>query len=336
LTDARRLYFPEPGAVELRTESIGDPAPDEVTVETTVSAISNGTERLVYRGEVPEGMTIDPTLSSFAGSFGYPLRYGYAAVGEVTGVGSEVDPDWVGQRVFAFEPHADRFHASLDVIVPLPEDFGEERAALLPTVETATNLVLDGAPRIGERVVVLGAGGIGLATVDLLAAYPLEELVVIDPVADRRDLARSMGADRALGPGAEAGLFEESEAGGADLVYELSGRPSTLDAAVDAVGYDGRVVVGSWYGTKRHAVDLGGSFHRDRIELVSSQVSTIAPDLRGRWTTDRRLEVALDRLRTLETDRLVTHRVPFSEAHEAYRLLDRGPDDALQVLLTYQ
>jgi threonine dehydrogenase-like Zn-dependent dehydrogenase len=126
----------------------------------------------------------------------------------------------------------------------------------------------------------------------------------------------------------------DDDPGGADLVYECSGDPATLDAAIAAAGYDARIVVGSWYGTKRAPVDLGGAFHRDRLSLVASQVSTIAPPLRGRWTHDRRRRVALDHLRDIRTDALVTHRIAFDDAAEAYRLLDSDAD-ALQVLLAY-
>jgi 2-desacetyl-2-hydroxyethyl bacteriochlorophyllide A dehydrogenase len=334
VSDARRLYFTGPGTVELRTERLAEPGASELAVETAVSAVSNGTERLVYRGEVPDGMATDATLAALEGRFDYPFRYGYAAVGEVVDVGSDAGEEWVGKRVFAFEPHADRFVADAADVVAVPDDIGTEAASLLPTVETATNLVLDGAPRVGERVVVFGAGGIGLATTHVLSQFPLESLVVVEPVAQRRKLARAFGADRVLTPGEAVGF--DGDPPGADLVYELSGRPDTLDAAVDAAGYDGRVVVGSWYGTKRHPVDLGGAFHRERIDLVSSQVSTIDPALRGRWTTDRRLDVAFSHLRTLDTATLVTHRIPLAEAEAAYDLLDRGPDDALQVVLEHR
>jgi threonine dehydrogenase-like Zn-dependent dehydrogenase len=196
--------------------------------------------------------------------------------------------------------------------------------------------VLDGRPRLGERVVVFGAGTVGLCTVALLSSFPLERLVAVDPLADRRDRALAFGADEAIPPeAAEAPAAPDADRDGADLVYELSGRPAALDDAVGVAGYDGRVVVGSWYGTKRAAVDLGTAFHRDRISIESSQVSTLSPETRGRWTKARRMGTALDRLRTLDVGSLVTHRIPFADAPTAYRLLDERADDALQVLLTY-
>lgn len=342
---ASALYFTGPRTVERRPVSVGRPAADEVLVETRLSAISAGTELLVYRDEVPERMPADATLDSLDGDLSYPLRYGYAAVGDVVAVGSDVDDGWEGRTVFAFHPHQTRFCARPASLVALPPDLPPERAALLPTVETATNFALDAQPRVGERAVVFGAGVVGLCTARLLAAFPLGRLVSVDPIASRRAVAREVGADAAVAPGEVSEALDGGDGGvdgdeppegaDADLAVEVSGWPGTLDDAIDAVGFDGRVVVGSWYGDKRAAVDLGGRFHRDRIDLVSSQVSTIAPALRGRWSRDRRRAVAERWLERVDADALVTHRVPFGAAGEAYRILDERPDDALQVLLTY-
>jgi threonine dehydrogenase-like Zn-dependent dehydrogenase len=284
---------------------------------------------------MPRGLAADETIDALAGDLDYPLKYGYATVGDVTATGANVADRWHGRTVFAFNPHESHFTADPDALVPVPEDLSAATAALLPTAETATTLVMDGHPRVGERVVVFGAGMVGLVTTSVLGAFPLERLTVVEPVAHRREMAAALGADEALTPESAAEVGERGDPPGADLVYEVSGRPSTLDDAIDATGYDGRIVVGSWYGRKRAETDLGGFFHRNRIDISSSQVSTLAPELRGRWTKARRIEAAWDRLRDLETDRLVTHRVPFADAPEAYRLLDDGPENALQVLLTY-
>ena len=336
-TETRSLYFTAPESVEIRTERLDGLGPDEMCVETVASGISPGSELLVYRGEFPDGMAVDSTIDALDGEFEYPLCYGYAAVGEVTHVGSDVEEAWLGRRVFAFVPHASRFQTTPDAVVRVDDDVGAAEATLLPSVETATNLVLDGRPRVGERVVVFGAGPVGLCTTHVLSQFPLDRLVVVEPIASRRELARKLGADRVVSP-EPSGSVSDALPGedGADLVFELSGQPSTLDAAVGATGYDGRIVVGSWYGTKRAPIDLGGSFHRERISIESSQVSTIDPALRGRWDRSRRFDTALDHLRALDTDLVLTEEVPFTRAAEAYRRLDRRAVEAPHVVLTYQ
>lgn len=331
----RALYFTAPGEVTLRENPVEPPTADEAVVETSVSGISAGSELLVYRGDAPSGMVADDTIDALDDDLSFPLRYGYAAVGQVVETGAELSDEWLEQSVFAFAPHGTHFKQNPADLIEVPNDVSSEAATLLPSIETATNLVLDGTPRVGEYVVVFGAGTIGLCTTHVLSSFPLSELVVVDPIAERRDLAEQFGASVAVEPSAVEATVDGWDADGADLVYELSGQPQTLDDAVDTAGYDSRVIVGSWYGTKRAPLELGGRFHRDRITVESSQVSTLDPDLRGRWDKRRRLETAMDNLRELAVEDLISHRIPFADAPRAYRLLDDNPESALQVLLTY-
>ncbi|WP_253736535.1 zinc-dependent alcohol dehydrogenase [Halohasta salina] len=338
----RSLYFVAPGEIEVREEPIPEPAADELLVRTTVSAVSPGTECLVYEGNVPSEMAADANLDALSGSLSYPLNYGYAAVGVVEAVGSEVDPAWLDRRVFAFHPHESHFCATADELHPVPEGIDTEQATLLPTVETAVTLVQDGAPKLGERVVVFGQGPIGLVTTALLGAFPLDRLVTVDYSPARRERSRELGATTSVDPddlGEALSLPGETgaeEPAGADLTYELSGNPEALDAAVSATGYDGRIVVGSWYGTKPTELDLGGRFHRSRISLSSSQVSTIDPALRGRWDRERRLALAWDRLADLDLDGLLTDRYPITEAPAAYDALSTSTDGTLGTLFSYE
>ena len=329
------LYFTGPSAAAIRSTSV-EMADDEVLVETRVSGISAGTELLIYRGDAPTDLPADETLEALSGDLSFPVRYGYAAVGDVVDAGSAVDDEWVGRTVFGFTPHETRFALPPERLLTVPDAVDPEAMAMFPSVETATSLVLDGRPRVGEEVVVFGAGVVGLCTIGLLSSFPLCRLIAVEPVAGRRERARELGADVAVAPDdLDSVLAAETDRDGADLVYELSGRPATLDDAVTATGYDGRVVVGSWYGDKPATLDLGSTFHRDRISIESSQVSTLAPETRGRWSKGRRADTAVERLQDLDATSLVTHRVPFTDAPKAYRLLEEHTDGVLQVLLTY-
>jgi alcohol dehydrogenase len=358
----RVLYFTGPREIKVREEPVPEPGEGEVLVETDVSAISPGTELLVYRGEIPAGMAADATIDALDEEFEYPLQYGYAAVGRVAAVGAGVDDAWQDRRVFAFAPHASHFLAVPEELRGVP-DGSAGRAALLANAEAAVNFVLDGAPAVGERVAVFGQGVVGLLTTALLAEFPLEALVTVDGHERRRELALEFGADASVAPGADdlrarldgdrsgddatdgsppgdppSGSGDAAERrgpGGADLAYELSGNPAALDGAIAATGFSGRLVVGSWYGTKPVELDLGGAFHRSRIRLLSSQVSSIDPTDRGRWDKARRLAEARRLLERVDAERLLTHRVPFERAPAAYRLLDECPEEAVGVLLTY-
>jgi 2-desacetyl-2-hydroxyethyl bacteriochlorophyllide A dehydrogenase len=337
MPERRTLYFCGPGRVEVREESYPAPADGQMLVRTILSAISPGTEMLVYRGQFPAGLPVDGSIPALQGRFTYPLAYGYAAVGQVTELGSGLPDDWLGRTVFSFQPHTSHFLASPATARPLPEGLPAEAAAFLANMETAVNLVQDGAPILGERLLVLGQGVIGLLTAALLAEFPLESLVTADCHPIRREASRALGVTDCL----EAGTPRFAEGlrrwlpAGADLTYELSGAPAALNDAIAATSFSGRVVIGSWYGEKRVELDLGQGFHRSRIRLISSQVSTLAPELTGRWDKSRRFGAAWSALGRIRPEKWITHRIPHAQAAEAYRLLDQSPAETIQVLLTY-
>jgi 2-desacetyl-2-hydroxyethyl bacteriochlorophyllide A dehydrogenase len=323
------VVFTAPGQVEVVQEPLPTPAPGELLIQTDVSAISAGTELLFLRGQVPAAMSVDSTLAALDGEVRYPLRYGYACTGRVIAAGAESDAAWIGRRVFAFQPHTSHFTAPVTQLIPVPDGLMPAQAALLPNMETAVNLVMDGQPVLGERVAVVGLGVVGLLTVALLARFPLAHLLAVDPLPARRALALQLGAHAAMTPEAA------SAAGDCDLTYEVSGAPAALNTALAHTGYAGRIVIGSWYGSKQAPIDLGGAFHRSRIRLLASQVSTLDPRWLGRWDKTRRFAVAWEMLRHLDAGALITHRLPVMQAPEAYRLLDQEPQQALQVLLEY-
>jgi 2-desacetyl-2-hydroxyethyl bacteriochlorophyllide A dehydrogenase len=331
------LYFTAPRQMALREEELPPPGAGEVTVATLVSGISAGTEMLFYRDEVPPELAADATIAALSGPTGYPLKYGYAAVGRVIQLGSGVDRGWLGRLVFAFQPHQSHFTAPLTELQPLPAEVNPETAVLLPNMETAVSLLMDGRPLIGERVALFGQGVVGLLTTALLAGYPLASLTAVEPAEKRQALARRVGATAVVDPTAPDSRerLQTALGGPADLAYELSGNPQALDQAIAATGFDGRIVIGSWYGQKQAALNLGGPFHRSHIRLISSQVSQINPRWRGRWTHARRLDWAWEMLRRLRPSFLVTHRFELDQAPLAYQLLDEAGDTAVQVALIY-
>lgn len=333
----KSLYFTAPGQVELREESLPATAPDQVLVQSLCSAISPGTEMLVYRGQFPRDLPMDDAIPALSGQFQYPFCYGYACVGQVVEIGESVEKGWRGQLVFSFQPHVSHFVTTPNQLFPLPEGISLESACLLPNMETAVNLVQDAAPILGERVLVFGQGIVGLLTTALLAEFPLASLVTCDCYPLRRDASLSLGVTAALDPNDDdfRKSIRELLPTGADLSIELSGSPAALDDAIALTGFSGRVVVGSWYGQKKATLDLGGSFHRSRIKLVSSQVSTIAPGLRGRWDKARRFGVAWEALEGIQPEKWITHRFPLERAGEAYRLMDTSPGETIQVLFKY-
>jgi 2-desacetyl-2-hydroxyethyl bacteriochlorophyllide A dehydrogenase len=329
---AAAVWFPRARSVELRTEELAEPGPDEVRVRASLSAISHGTEMLVYRGEVDADLPLD--LPTLGGGYGFPLKYGYASVGRAVAVGRDVRSVREGDLVFALHPHQDEYVVAGSLVRPLPAGTTPEQGVFLANLDTAINVVLDAKPRLGEVVALFGQGVVGLLATQLLRRSGAR-VIAIEPSALRRAFAERCGAETAIAP-SEVGLVRTLTGGrGADIAIDASGSPAALQSAIDCVATEGTVVVCSWYGEKPVPLDLGGKFHRGRVRLISSQVGRIDPSLAPRWDRERRIELATSLLGELVLAELITHRIPFRRAADAYALLDNRAAETVQVVLDY-
>ena len=289
-------------------------------VRTLYSGISTGTELLAYRGQLDPSLPLDETLGALQGTFEYPFSYGYSCVGRV----EESDGLAAGTLVFAFHPHQDRFTVPTDELVPLAA-VDPRAATLFPLVETALQVTLDAGAVHRETVIVLGMGAVGLL-VALLLQRAGARVVGGEPRPGRRDVAASVGVE-AVDPG--------QLPSGVPLVIEASGSPSALAAALDLLAHEGQVLVASWYGSQQVTLPLGGAFHRRRLSIRSTQVSSIPSHLAARWTLERRRSAVQALLGELPLAALATHTFPFEEAAAAFAALDRGGDDIVHAALSY-
>jgi len=340
---ARAIHHVAPRKVAVGHASLPALRAGEVLIRTLYSAISAGTESLVFEGRIPEGLPLDARIAGLRAGASYPFAYGYALVGEVVDAGAQVERAWLQRRVFAFHPHQDYAVVPMSEVVAIPEQIEPLAALFLPNVESAASFVLDAEPRLGERVLVSGQGVVGLLTLALLAEFPLELLASADPIAHRRELSIALGAHCAIDPGDPAHraslrdrLFAGREDDGLDLAIELSGNAHALNEAIELAGFEARIVAASWYGARHAAVDLGGHFHRRRLTLVSSQVSRIAPRLAGRWNRRRRLDTAWRGLERIGPQRFVTHLFRFDDCQRAFDLVSARGDGVLQAVFEYR
>jgi threonine dehydrogenase-like Zn-dependent dehydrogenase len=302
--------------VEIREVPTPRAAPGEVVVRTLCSGISSGTERLVFRGEVAEDIELDDTIKALAGTFHYPFPYGYACVGEVAGQDG---------LVFAFHPHQDVFTAAAGDLIPLPA-VGRAAATLFPLVETALQVTLDAEAGYADRVVVLGAGVVGLLTALLLKRSGRRPLCA-EPLAWRRDLAAGLGVT-AVAPG-ELGKEE------VPLAIDASGNTDVPARALDLLAHEGTLLIVSWFGRKPVPLPLGGAFHRRRLTIRSTQVSTIPARMSATWTVARRRAEAAALLPELPLDDLCTHVFPFADAADAFRAVDQNASGLMHAVLDY-
>jgi threonine dehydrogenase-like Zn-dependent dehydrogenase len=310
--EARALWYVAPGAAELRTASHPAPGPGEVEVRTLYSGLSRGTERLVFEGRVPKSEWERMRAPAQAGDFPFPVKYGYAAVGEI-----EAGPKPLLKRqVFALHPHQDRFVVPADEVVPLPAGVPARRAVLTANLETALNILWDGNAAPGDRIVVIGGGLVGLLVAALAARLPGAEVTAVDVDSTRGPLAGRLGV---------AFAAPKSAPRDADLVIHSSATAEGLSLAFECAGDEATVVEASWHGDDACEVSLGGAFHSRRLKLVSSQVGNIACTRRPRWTRRRRLEIAARLLADDRLDALLGEEIPFAELpRHLPRLFARG------------
>jgi 2-desacetyl-2-hydroxyethyl bacteriochlorophyllide A dehydrogenase len=326
----RALWFVRPRHVELRPVQLPSLGRGDALVKTVCSGVSAGTEMLAYRGELPVDLEVDESIAALAGTFAYPFQYGYSCVGRIETLASDVDGVRVGDPVFAFHPHQERFVAAATGLVPVP-GLEPRLATLLPYVETALQIALDAGPVLGDTVVVSGLGALGLLVAALLERVG-GRVVAIEPQAWRRAVAGELGIVAV--DTADAG--DAAGTSGVPLVIECSGSPAALAPALDLLAHEGTVLVASWYGSKPVSLALGGRFHRRRLTIRSTQVSTIPASQAARWTHHRRLAKAVELAAALPLARLATDTIPFDEADAGYAQVDAGPPGLIHLAFGYR
>lgn len=321
---ARALWFLGPGQVQVREEEVHR-APGGSVITSSLMGISHGTEMLVYRGQIPPGMTADLTIEALSHTTDYPVKYGYINVG--------VRED--GRRVFAFFPHQDLFSLPSGQLVELPDGLEKEDAVFLAHMETAVSILHDASPLIGETALVLGQGTIGLLVSELLARSGTR-VISVEPSKVRRQASERIGCT-CLSPFDDPVVEEVlhlTEGRGADLAINVTGSDRALQTGIDSLGVESRLVEASWYGTRDARLSLGQSFHRRRLKLISSQVSTLAASLSARWDKARRMGLVIDLLKEVRPSRYISRSFSLDDASRAFELIDRNPEKVIQVVLT--
>jgi threonine dehydrogenase-like Zn-dependent dehydrogenase len=301
----RAFWMLAPGIGALRSEDLPAPAAGETLVRTLASGVSRGTEALVFAGRVPPNQHDAMRAPLMTGRFPFPVKYGYAAVGETD-----------GGRVFVLHPHQEAFVAPSAMCIPVPDAVPTRRAVLAANMETALNLLWDAAPLAGERVLVIGAGVVGLLAASLLARIPATRVTVVDLDPSRAALAARLGCAFALPDAAP----DEQE-----LIVHASASESGLRLALDRAAPEARIIEASWYGDTAPTIPLGEAFHARRLRLIATQVGQVAPAMRGRRSHAERLATALDLLADPAYDALLEGPTRFDDLPAAMpRILAPG------------
>ena len=338
------VRFAAPRTVEIVEEPEPKLGPGQVRLRTLYSGVSAGTELTAYTGTNPYlTKRWDPDARLFAPgstSIDYPTDgWGYEEIGEIVEVGNGVRGLEAGQRVWGIWGHR----------TSTVQDESYVRDRLLPAGanplvgvfshigSVALNAVLDAEVHLGETVVVFGLGVAGQLAAQF-ARLNGARVIGVDLIGARLDVGRRLGADEVLdaseGRVAER-VCELTHGRGADVCIEASGAYPALHEAIRAVSYGSRVVAAGFYQGEGTGLALGEEFHHNRVQLVCSQISSVAPHLRHRWDRYRLQRTVMDLATSgrLEVPALVTHVIALTEASRAFRLLDESPEQALQVVL---
>ncbi|MDH3420924.1 MAG: zinc-binding alcohol dehydrogenase [Gammaproteobacteria bacterium] len=319
---ARALWITGPGRAEIREERLPEPVEDEVLVRTMYSAISRGTESLVFSGAVPPSEYGRMRAPFQVGEFPGPVKYGYINVGIVEHGPAAL----LGRAVFCLYPHQTHYVVAAAAVEPLPEELPPRRAVLAANLQAAVNGVWDAAPRAGDRIAVVGAGTLGCLAAWLAAGYPGCEVELVDLDPAKAAVAQALGV---------AFKLPREATREADIVIHASGTSEGLTTALGLAGFEATVTELSWFGDRRVSVPLGEAFHSQRLALKSSQVASIAPAQRARWTRQRQMQLVLRLLGDSRLDALITGESTFEELPDMLESVSHEPGGALCHLINY-
>ena len=279
---------------------------EDVRVKTLFSGISRGTESLVFAGKVPVSEHERMKCPHMAGDFSFPVSYGYACVGKIVDTGPDVTQRKIGDRVFVLHPHQSLLQISENACNPLPKAISAERAVLSANMETALNAVWDAEINTREiRCAVIGAGIVGLLTAHALNEVHHIKSTVFDIDSDKRKIVENLGL-------LFANPLDIKEDNDFDLIFHTTASERGLQSAVDLASFEAKIIELSWYGDKQVSLSLGGKFHSQRLKIISSQVGTIAPSHREKFSYSDRMQEAMRYLQNEKLDCLLEKPIDFA------------------------
>jgi threonine dehydrogenase-like Zn-dependent dehydrogenase len=320
---------------------------DEVRIRTLFSGISAGTELSQYRGTNPfMHRCWDEQRRLFVAdetpSWPYPVRnLGYEEVGEVIELGLGVGDLSPGQRLYGTWGHRTHHVAPADYVRErLLPGSADPRIGIFSHIgAVALNGIHDAQIRIGDTIAVFGLGVPG-QIVAQAARRSGARVIAVDPDPARRKTASAMGAQQTLDPsggGAAEAIKSATGGRGADACIEVSGVAAALGDAIRSVAYSGRVVAMGFFQGELAGLRLGEEFHHNRVQLICSQISGVAPEASYRWSKPRlwRTAVELQAEGVLELIPLISHPSPFAEAPALFERLDQGGSGMLQAVIEF-
>jgi L-iditol 2-dehydrogenase len=327
----------EPGVVEVQSRPMPAPAHDEVVVRIAAVGVCGSDVHYYHEGRIGDFVVEEPMI------------LGHEASGTITAVGSGVSPDRVGERVsiepqracrvceqckrgaynlcplmeFYATPPIDGAFAEFAVIqadyaFPIPDSMSLDAAALCEPLSVGIWSNQKAGTRPGSRVLIAGAGPIGIIVMQVAFAFGASEVIVSDIASTRREAAERFGATRTLDPTRP----DAAEALEVDIFIDASGAAPAVTAGILALKPGGRAVL----------VGMG----KDEVALPVSRIQAREIELTGvfRYANTWPLAIELASSGRVDLDSLVTARFPLDRVEDALRA-SQDPQ-ALKVIVAPQ
>ncbi len=306
---------------------------DKILIKSICSLISIGTERLVAKGNIPKDLYDSMTVPFQKGQFDFPIKYGYSLVGEVLSKNHQL----AGKRVHLLHPHQDYCFVNEKDLFVIPDGVDSQTATLASNLETALNAVWDSGVSIGDKVLIVGFGLIGSLIARLLDMIPGTDLVIYEIDAEKIKMAKSLGFKNVINPSISSDDFSSSPefTKTFDLAFHCSATSSGLQSCIDATGLESKIIELSWYGDKPVNIQFGGTFHSQRKQLISSQVSNLPIDRKSRWDYKRRKEAVFNLLKNPIFKHHISQNLIFADVPKFFDVLRTGEASELGVVINY-
>jgi threonine dehydrogenase-like Zn-dependent dehydrogenase len=233
------LVFPEAGKVDVREEDISSPGKGEVLCQAEKSLVSIGTEMSCLRGLFDPGTNWEEWVQ-------FPFRPGYSMAARVAAVGRDVSHLQEGDRVVGWVVHQQFFKATPQQLYPVPAAVSDEEATWSTLAVTTQLGVRRAQHTLGENVAVVGLGMLGQLVVQYVALSGARQIIAIDPVQSRLDMAKAHGATHTLAMNVREARPAIAEINGGkmlDVVYDITGQPAVLAPCIPLLRKLGRLIL---------------------------------------------------------------------------------------------
>ncbi|UCG36383.1 MAG: zinc-binding dehydrogenase [Candidatus Bathyarchaeota archaeon] len=339
----KSIVFEAPHRISVRNTSIPEIRDNDVLIRIESAAICNATDLHFLKGEIPE--------------IEYPLppgKPGHECSGEVVEVGNNVDKTHVGERVvpgplyalpcgicpyciagkqeLCEDPKEIDLAYSEYLAIPvrycyrLPENVPYDEAALIDLLACAIHGMKRAEFSVGESVVIIGQGPAGLLLTQLSKLAGVDQLVACDIQESRLVMSRKLGADYTVNASKEnlsERVSDLSGQKGFDVAIDAVGTPIVAAQAIKTIKPGGRLLVFGFH-LKPACIDMAQVFSKE-LEIKAS--------FRTVGELDYRLAIDLASSEKIDLKTLITHVMPLEQLQQALKLIDKGAEDVVKVIL---